>query len=118
MVNTEGWQTALEVLRPLEARLDAVLSAGDVAAATRLAFSAASQAATLVAEPTGTAQATIHRVLVELTPLPLDTLDDGTLTENGVYVTLTYGSWDVTPTEAEQIAGAWSSLTGWTVDSS
>ncbi len=91
MATTETWQAALDALRPLEARLDAALSAGDTASAIRIAFEGAAAAVGLVGE-TGPDEGTarLHRVYVELTPLPLDAYEDGTLGENGAYVHLAY----------------------------
>jgi hypothetical protein len=114
-VNGQRWQAAIEVLRPLDARLDAALFAGDVESAVRLAFSGAQEAAALVAgsaaEP-GTA--TLHKVYVELTPLPLDAFEDGTLGENGAYVDLEYGCESFSPAEACK----YQSQAVWLVDSS
>ncbi len=96
----EGWQQALAVLEPLDAQLDAVLAAGDVNAALRLAFEGASEAVRWVAEPPEGA-AGLHGVWIELTPLPLMSNEDGTLSENRTYVTLAYQRWDVAKGEAE-----------------
>jgi hypothetical protein len=119
MTSTDRWQDALQALGPLEVQIDAALAAGDVASAVGLAYGGASQAAALVAEPAMCEDsATVHGVLVELAPLPLDTFDDGTLAENGAYVTLTYRSWNITQAEAERMAGEWANVVDWAVDSS
>lgn len=119
MANTERWQDALQALGPLEAQIDAALAAGDVTSAVGLAYGGATRVASLVGEPAaGEDRATVHGVLVELAPLPLDTFADGTLAENGAYVTLTYQSWNITTAEAERLAGEWAGAAGWIVDSS
>lgn len=90
----EGWQEALARLGPLEARLDAALASGDVESALRLAFEGAQEAVAMVANAgAGPDVARWHRVYVEMTPLPLDAFEDGTLAENGTYVNLEYQGW-------------------------
>ncbi len=89
-----NWQVALDALRPLEARLDAALAVGDVESALRMAFEGAQKAVALVAEASPEANtARWHRVYIELTPLPLEALGDGTLADNGTYVNLEYQGW-------------------------
>lgn len=118
MADGENWQTALDMLSPFEAQIDAALAAGNVESAMGMAFAAASQAVGLVSGPASAATARVHGVMVELAPLPLDTFDDGTLAENGAYVSLTYQSWDISPGQAERMADEWAGVAGWTVDSS
>jgi hypothetical protein len=114
-VNAESWQAAIESLRPLDARLDAALFTGDVESAVRLAFSGAQEAAALVAERSAeTEAARLQRVYVELTPLPLDAFEDGTLGENGTYVNFTYQAESLAAAEAWDLG----SRAAWFVDSS
>jgi hypothetical protein len=95
--------------------LDAALLAGDVESAVRLAFGGAQEAAALVAGSAGgPGSARLHRVYVELTPLPLDAFEDGTLGENGAYVDLEYGCESLSPAEACRFQ----SQVAWLVDSS
>jgi hypothetical protein len=102
MMTGASWQTALEALRPLEARLEAALSAGDVESAMRMAFRGAQEAVALVADAGPEVHAPrLHRVYVELTPLPLDAFEDGTLSENGAYVRLEYQGWAVHESDHE-----------------
>jgi hypothetical protein len=108
MASTEGWQNALAVLGPLEARIDAALATGDVDSAMRLAFRGAREAIALVAdERRGSETVGLHSVYVELTPMPLDAFADGTLAENGAYVRLTYQRWDAAPAQAERLIDEW-----------
>lgn len=114
-MNAESWQAAIEALRPLDARLDAALFTGDVESAVRLAFSGAQDAAARVAASRAeTDPARLHKVYVELTPLPLDAFEDGTLGENGTYVNFAYQC------ESGPAAEAWDFGSGaaWLVDSS
>jgi hypothetical protein len=107
MMMTEArWQAALEALRPLEARLEAALSAGDVESAMRMAFRGAQEAVALVADAGPEVNAPrLHRVYVELTPLPLDAFEDGTLSENGAYVRLEYQGWTIHESDHEYTNG-------------
>ncbi len=123
MTDAHDWQSALDMLSPLEAQIDAALAVGNVESAMAIAFGGASRAVALVAGPSSAEEtahgtAKVHGVVVELTPLPLDTYEDGTLSENGAYVSLTYQSWAMTPAQAERMAGEWAGAAGWTVDSS
>ena len=118
MANADNWELAVDALRPLEAQIDAALAWDDVPAALHAAFAGASRAATLVSEPADSGSARLHGVLVELAPQPLDASADGTLVEKGAYVSLTYQTWSITPAQAERLAGQWSDVAGWLVDSS
>jgi hypothetical protein len=93
-MGTAGWQVALDTLRSLEARLDVALAAGDVGSAMQMAYDGAREAVALVAEAgPETVAGRWHKIYVELTPLPLDALEDGTLAENGTHVSLEYQGW-------------------------
>ncbi len=118
-MQSEGWQQALAVLEPLDAQLDAALAAGDVKAALRLTFQGASEAVRWVADAADSG-ARLHRVWVELTPLPLASNADGTLSEDRAYVSLAYQCWDVAEGEAERLARELASgahCTNWSADS-
>lgn len=108
MERREGWQDALAVLGPLDGEIERALAAGDVTAAVRLAFSGAAQAAALVSGGHSVeGMASMHGVYVELTRAPLSASGDGTLVENGAYVSLAYRHWDVAPEQAERILDEW-----------
>jgi len=95
----------LNVLSPLRGELDAALAQGDQARALRLAYTALSQVAHLLARHRGREigpdQARIHALLVKLTPLPLETQEDGTLKEMGAEVEVNYRDWVVPRAEAQ-----------------
>lgn len=115
MAGTEGWQKALELLEPLDAQIDIALSQGDVDSAMRLAFGGAVQAASSVREPS--ALPSVHKVYVELTPLPFVVFEDGTLADGGVYVNLIYQCWDIAPAQVKLLVSGWNNAAHWTVDS-
>ncbi len=90
------------------APLDAALAVGDLPAAVKLAFDSATEAVALMSQGTpapGSGRA--HAVLLELTPIPLAALDDGTLSEQTAYVTLTYRGWDVAEEQAAELLRTW-----------
>lgn len=93
MAGESGWEQALKRLEPLDAQLDAALAEGDAQAALRLAFDGASDAVSLLADPS--AGPGVHRVYVEFTPLPLVVHADGTMGEQRTCVNLMYQRWDV-----------------------
>jgi hypothetical protein len=118
MEEREGWQDALAVLGPLDSEIERALAAGDVTAAVRLAFCGAARAAALVSDGhPAEGMASMHGVYVELTRAPLSASDDGTLVENGAYVSLAYRHWDVAPEQAERIVYEWQNAGCWAVDS-
>ena len=88
----DSWELALDALRPADAEIDAALSCGDTESAMRAAYSAACAAITAI---TGgeTQPGTAHGVWVELTPTMLLALEDGTLMDQGTFVSLSYRNW-------------------------
>ncbi len=106
MAKGAGWQAALEILRPLEVTLCAAEARGNHREALQAAYNGASQAveALTAKTRTGSGQTTVHGVWVELTALPLAARDDGTLADNGTYVSLEYQQYEVTNGEAAALA--------------
>jgi len=106
MTGKADWQTALEILRPLEVVLYAAEARDDCREALQYAYKSASEAVTVLAG--GTAGAcgltTVHGVWVELTALPLVARDDGTLVDGGAYVSLEHQQYEVTDEEAAALA--------------
>jgi hypothetical protein len=118
----------LNVLNPLRGELDAALARGDQAQALRLAYTALKGVAHALAPRSGRGigpeQVRIHALLVQLAPLPLETLADGTLKELGTQVEVNYRGWIVARAEADVWAarlterfqslwpGAWVTVSG------
>jgi hypothetical protein len=106
MAKGADWQAAIEILRPLEAILWAAEARGNRRAALQCAFKGASQAVNALTEeaPGAFGLTTVHDVWVELTALPLVARNDGTLIDNGTYVSLEHRQYEVTDQEAAALA--------------
>lgn len=94
----------LRALVPLRAELDALLARNDRQAALGLAYNALAQVADALAAYGGDelypGQVRIHALMVELEPLPLEPQPDGTLTEHGTAVNVSYRNWAVAAAQA------------------
>jgi hypothetical protein len=94
-------------LSPLRDELNAALLRDDRNAALTLAYTALARVADTLAAYRGDRlaphQARVHALLVELDPLPLEPLPDGTVIEHGTAVTVNYQSWMV----ERGVAAAW-----------
>ncbi len=97
-------------LYPLRSQLDAALGRGDQSAALDLAYAALSEVADALSrfdgELTEPWQVRIHALLVELESLPLLPQEDGTLSEQGTSVDVSYRGFAVDRAEAPEWAGA------------
>jgi hypothetical protein len=95
----------LHALNPLRGELDAALARNDRQRAVKLAYQALAQVADALAayrgDALGPGQIRVHALLVDLKPLPLEPMPDGTLAENGTEVTVNYRNWSVAQHEAE-----------------
>lgn len=101
----------LNVLSPLRGQIDAALAQGEQLLALRLVYAALSRVADALAmhslrhretvQTVGPGQVRIHALLVQLAPLPLETLPDGTLKELGTQVEVSYRGWVVARAEAD-----------------
>lgn len=100
----------LHALGALRGDLDAALARDDRPAALRLAYHALAQVTDALADYRGDqvrpGQRRIHALLVELEPLPLEPMPDGTLAECGTQVTVSYRNWVVAHAEADAWAQA------------
>ncbi len=99
----------LAALDPLRGDLGAALARNDQQAALRIAYGALSRLAEALATARGDklrcGQARIHALLVQLKPLPLESLFDGTLREGGTEVEVSYRNWTMDRMEAAAWAG-------------
>ena len=97
----------LRTLGPFREAIDEALVRGDRDGALQLAYTALSRVADDLAAWRGDkprlAEVRVHALLVELEPLPLEPLSDGTLTERGTAVTVSYRNWAVD----QYVATAW-----------
>lgn len=101
----QQWQIALEVLRPIGSEYEAVLARGGRSEALQAAYERMAQAADIVSSGCEAAEGSAHVqcVWVELEPMPLVALTDGTLSDVGDYVNVTYRRWDAPAGEAETL---------------
>ncbi len=94
----------LAALDPLRGDLEAALARDDQQCALRIAYGALSRVAEALASFRGDelriGQARIHALLVQLRPLPLESLFDGTLRETGTEIEVSYRNWTVERVEA------------------
>ena len=95
----------LNALHPLRDELDRALANGDQNRALSTAYAALGRVADALAAQRGDrvplGQVLIHALLVQLTPLPLETHFDGTLDEMGTLVEVNYRNWIVNRAEAD-----------------
>ena len=105
MTETPGWQTALEMLSPLEVILYAAEARGDRRVALQYAYEGAAEAVRVLAAeaPHEESLTAVHGVWVALTALPLVAQGDGTLVESGTHVSLEYRRYQVTDDEVAAI---------------
>jgi hypothetical protein len=100
----------LHALGPLRGELDAALARDDRPAALRLSYDALSRVADALADYRGDklspGQVRVHALLVELEALPLEPMADGTLTEGGTAVSVSYRNWALD----RAAAGAWAQM--------
>lgn len=98
----------LHALAPLRSELDTALARNDREKALNLAYSALSQVADSLAAMRGDRllpwQVRIHALLVELETLPFALEPDGTLTEQGTAVHVSYRNWAVSRHKAAAVA--------------
>lgn len=108
----------LAALSPLRGELDDALARGDQARALRIAYAALSRTTDALAAMQGgrvpARQVRIHAILVQLTALPLELHLDGTLSEMGTQIDVSYRHWEVDRSEADiwarQLAERYESL--------
>ena len=91
-------------LAPLQVELNAALARCDQERALRIAYGALGRVADALAALRGDAilpgQVLVHALLVQLLPLPAESLFDGTLSETGTQVEIDYRNWAVAREEA------------------
>jgi hypothetical protein len=91
-------------LASLQAELNPALGRRDQAQAQRIAYGALSRVADALATMRGDTilpgQVRVHALLVQLIPLPPESLFDGTLSETGTRVEINYRNWAVARVEA------------------
>ncbi len=106
MAERADWQAALGILRPLEVVLQAAEARGGCQEALQTAFEGAYEAVRVLATeaPARCGLTRVHGVLVEFTALPLVARDDGTLVDNGTYVSLEHQQYEVTDEQAAVLA--------------
>ena len=97
----------LHTLNPFRGELDASLARGDQEAALRTVYAALGRVADGLAAYRGDklrpGQVRIHALMVELEPLPYTLSADGSLTEQGTTVRVSYRNWAVD----QRKAAAW-----------
>lgn len=95
----------LHALHPLSDELDRALARDDRPGALRLAYNALGRVADVLAAYRGDrllpGQMRVHALLVDLEPLPLELHPDGTLSERGTAVSVSYRNWAIGRNEAE-----------------
>jgi len=100
-------QMIAQLLGPLRDELNAALLRDDRNGALTLAYTALSRVAETLAAYRGDRldpqQVRVHALLVDLEPLPLEPLPDGTVIEHGTAVTVNYQNWMV----EHGVAAAW-----------
>ncbi len=98
----------LNALHPLRGDLEAALTRGDHRAALGISYTALGNVVDAMAARRGDRvqpwQVLIHALLVELTPLPYQLRPDGTLSEGGTAVQVSYRNWIVDQREAAAFA--------------
>jgi hypothetical protein len=91
-------------LAPLQVELNAALARCDQEGALRIAYDALGRVADGLAAMRGDAilpgQVRVHALLVQLLPLPPESQFDGTLSETGTQVEISYRNWAVAHEEA------------------
>jgi hypothetical protein len=94
----------LHTLAPLRDELDAALARGDREAALRIAYRALARTADGLATVRGDrlqpSQVRIHALWVELEPLPFASEADGTVSDQGASIRVSYRNWAVPRAEA------------------